>query len=605
MGWWNFFPWGKPDLPAQQPQQKIPPAIDPSQADVEWFGGLGRTMEPPPAEKTAAKPAAAKAPAAAKQPVVKHTIEIPMQALHPGGSVPGGIAQAPAPDASQQQPAPAPPSIGDVAPPYLPPISQGALPQSSLGNLVAPGQQIVPQNMKAAQAAAMGQAINQREVERQQNRPQIPQITASPGDQVNWQLQRQEQLEGKIAQAEYDKANPPTGIGHTLATIGNVLGDIFVPNVMSRVPGTERYKQAQEQLAQKELDTQQQLGIQQMGAEAAMMRAQATLSSPEQQAFQYAVQAEGKNPVQALLETKSPNAEMVAMQSLEGKTNPATGKPYTADEALMALKQMDPEQQFINSQIARGVPLEQAVENYRRLGQSNKVLSDRGWPYAVVAADGKTYYAGQAMPADAQQMLDAANQANANYQQMENQRQAEMLNRTLTGMAVRAQMPTTTDIAAARRANYALQQIPNTIAMLRAVGPQAMGFWHGHWNNFVTGALDARNTRFAGLQGALMAISTAVALPEMQGRMSPSLVYQWQKLLNRTDQDPENLIAVLQSLQPYLQGVAQMGAVPTIQGVNPNIVQQPPGRGGGAPPAAGQQPGTFDPKALGLVPAHQ
>src|SRR6185437_286635 len=109
------------------------------------------------------------------------------------------------------------------------------MPQSVLGNQIAPGESIPGSKMHEAGKLAYAALM--------------PKITADPGS-TDYFRQRQEQI-------EFEKNHPygapiskhPGTFGtvlHGLAKAGNIAGDILAPGTMSLIPGTDLNRNRQE-----------------------------------------------------------------------------------------------------------------------------------------------------------------------------------------------------------------------------------------------------------------------------------------------------------------------------------------------------------------------
>lgn len=129
-------------------------------------------------------------------------------------------------------------------------------------------------------------------------------------------------------------------IAHGAALAGNAAGDIFAPAQMAMIPGTQLYNQrrnagierglteaqTQEIEKQRASAAQQGVGVKQQQADTAEQRA----DTAQQRADTYREMATRTKPI-SLNELQAQWA-----QGLVGKPNPATGKPFTEQEALAA-----------------------------------------------------------------------------------------------------------------------------------------------------------------------------------------------------------------------------------------------------------------------------
>jgi hypothetical protein len=150
-------------------------------------------------------------------------------------------------------------------------------------------------------------------------------------------------LEAQLARREDQDANPygsaenhPGKLGkleHIAAKVGNIAGDIAVPDIMARVPGTELNRTLKEEQIQGELGQAQ-------GRETAA-KAQDTAAKREETGEKTETERERHNQaVEDALANKPAHVETPDEQAIDDKKkeiNPKTGKNYTAYEANVAL----------------------------------------------------------------------------------------------------------------------------------------------------------------------------------------------------------------------------------------------------------------------------
>lgn len=121
------------------------------------------------------------------------------------------------------------------APPSAPTLPAPSLPESSLGDKIAPGAKIPKSQMRDALAA--GGITGQQSYE-----AGMPEITAKM-DSPDYYRQRQEQLAYKQAHPWGSIISPHPGImgkiGHVASQIGNIAGDIFAPAATALIPGSD------------------------------------------------------------------------------------------------------------------------------------------------------------------------------------------------------------------------------------------------------------------------------------------------------------------------------------------------------------------------------
>lgn len=150
-------------------------------------------------------------------------------------------------------------------------------------------------------------------------------------------------------------------IGHVLGRVGNIAGDIVAPGVMENIPGTDLHNnlvRRTQQLGENEAVTNEEKEAQakNLAAETAKTNAGLAgwqpLGEPKQDDkgnwFQAAKDASGNvkfepvagGPASPNLSGKTPAEQ--TYDSLLKQTNPATGKPFTAQEALAEVTKAPP-----------------------------------------------------------------------------------------------------------------------------------------------------------------------------------------------------------------------------------------------------------------------
>ncbi len=148
--------------------------------------------------------------------------------------------------------------------PHLPAIAaptETAGPEMNIAspdaNVVAPMKPPVMPTEKESVAAGISEhGGTEGEEGRRQYQELRPKIDAPVGSSAYWQQ--------KLAQSEFDKTHPWGGdisahpgtlgkIGHVLAKIGNVAGEIVAPATLANIPGTELNREVQDATARRQL----------------------------------------------------------------------------------------------------------------------------------------------------------------------------------------------------------------------------------------------------------------------------------------------------------------------------------------------------------------
>ena len=242
-------------------------------------------------------------------------------------------------------PAPAIPAVG-AAPQISAAPDTSALAGGGIPSLAAPTKQQSHAAGKAEYAAG------------------LPHVTATPFTPEYYQ-QEQELADFKAAHPlGSDVSARPGFLGkleHGLARVGNIAGDVFAPEVMENISGTDLNKEIQnrERVHQFSAATeaeQREAAAKNLTAETAKTNAglagSQPIGEPKQDAegnwFQAAKDPNGNvkfesvagGPTSPNLSGKTPAEQ--TYDSLLKQTNPATGKPYTAQEALAEVQKGPP-----------------------------------------------------------------------------------------------------------------------------------------------------------------------------------------------------------------------------------------------------------------------
>jgi hypothetical protein len=112
------------------------------------------------------------------------------------------------------------------------------------------------------------------------------------------------------------------------------------------------------------------------------------------------------------------------------------------------------------------------------------------------------------------------------------------------------------------QAAIAAEGIPVVVSEIDKLKDQ-IGPVSGRWNEFMQGKVGMENPEMAGLRADLLMVSSAVALAHARGRLPENLREEFDKAINSPKQDPENLKAVLNHIQPWMQRMQNMSDVQT------------------------------------------
>jgi hypothetical protein len=121
--------------------------------------------------------------------------------------------------------------------------------------------------------------------------------------------------------------------------------------------------------------------------------------------------------------------------------------------------------------------------------------------------------------------------------------------------------PTQTMKNASAQAQIVKAELDPTIAMLQAqrdeIGPVI-----GRWNAWTQGQLGVDNPSFAALQGNQTMMATALALMHARGRLPDNLRIEFDKMIKAPQQSPDNLIATLNAVAPWVDDMVKQGKIP-------------------------------------------
>lgn len=143
------------------------------------------------------------------------------------------------------------------------------------------------------------------------------------------------------------------------------------------------------------------------------------------------------------------------------------------------------------------------------------------------------------------------------------------------------------------QAKIAADGIPGVVAEVNDLR-DSLGPVMGRWNEFTQGKIGMNNPAFSGLNTDLVMVSSAVALAHARGRLPENLREEFDNMMHAPQQSPENVIAVLQHVKPWMDRMAAEASQ--------NISAPPvtPRKGGTTtpnsvtPPSAGSPPSFSD-----------
>ena len=402
----------------------------------------------------------------------------------------------------------------------------------------------------------------------QSKRPQV--FGPTPQD-------RQETVEGGKLEKDYQadlhpwgspENHPGTGgkVGHVFSQIGNTLGDILAPKVMARIPGTQAYRQQEENGLEDRLNKLAQLQSQigEQGAQTSHLKEE-TAEMPgkaESEDGLQGAQVRHLNDESEGLENPQPSFSIHDTEDGPLFVNNATG---TAQHLTVDGVPVGPKIKLTQSQPIIG---EDGKPHTYMLDEKGNKVTDLGIHYEhpitvnTGEKEGQNFFVpdgnggtkmirvkpGEPVPAGAQT--------------------APGLNATNT--------PTMTQRTAAGRAETVVSMAPEVLRRIDAMAPK-LGPIEGRWGDFMQGKVGMDDPDFAALRSDLLMMASAVALAHAQGRLPENLRVEFDRVINAPKQTSANLKATIQTILPWLQKMQENGQsgvhgnTPAAQGSGPAV----------------------------------
>ncbi len=424
---------------------------------------------------------------------------------------------APPPDVTMA-PAPPPATI-------LPPNGPTQHPRSILGDKIPAGARIPTGDAN----------LSAHDEGKQEYEQYKPQITSAPGT-ADYFRQRQEQLDYKAQHPWGSPISPHPGalgsILHGLSVAGNIAGDIVAPGTMENIPGTQLHNAAL--AAGNERGIRQ--GTENASTDAATQHTQAeTAAEPSRTAFTEA-QTEHTQAETGKLNEPEPKSNFEKMS--DGSIVQLSTDPHTGNTTAKLLYKGDPKVETdMATVMVKGKPHSVLVNK-----QSGATIKDLGETKSPQGPSGNLIVTPQGTVEQAKPGVTLTPGT-----------------QTLSGFST-LNRPTTQERNVSDQAKMASTGIPGTIKEIQDLKDE-LGPISGRWNEFTQGKVGMDNPRFAGLRADLLMLSSAVALAHARGRLPENLREEFDRAINAPKQTPENLIATLQHIQPWLDRASKMGEV--------------------------------------------
>lgn len=355
-------------------------------------------------------------------------------------------------------------------------------------------------------------------------------------------------------------------LGHILAQVGNVAGDIAAPGTMALIPGTGLNNELQYDRAVREnaglhaQDMQEQDAASRRSLEGAQaaQEAEATREMPGKTAAEEALQS--AQAYRAIHPLATSAFDLWLQQNPTGTAqdyNNMMAHPLSQEQADSMNKIWDPIAQ------KNGLPLGQfkagtpaADANVLSASLNNVISRGQGAQRVTI----EQQVADQKVP-----MLAPDGKGGFTLQYVQPGQTITPGSMTPTqGGGVNA--PTTTEKNAGAQGQLVHEQIPMLLKEIDQNASQ-MGPILGHWNEFMQGKIGLDNPQYAELRANLMMAASAVALAHARGRLPENLREEFDKMINAPQQSPANLKATLQAIDPWMVKMGDMGQV---QGLSRN-----------------------------------
>lgn len=394
-----------------------------------------------------------------------------------------------------------------------------------------------------------------------------PRITTPPTPAQQQIANDQARLEKIHWQQEnpWGTANNHPGVGgkiaHVLSVAGNIAGDIFAPNQMAMIPGTELNRQVQEGGLTNRLnrEIQEESGEQAQGATTAKTR-EDTAEAPEKAQSEEELQHAQASAVPSEIAEREANAEGQTPDIATFRAMRKMGFPVQEilqeiekDKAL-GLKPAGME--HLAFQDAKGAQFE---GNYNpQTGQITKLDG-------TVVPDAKPIPPPAALGAVTMIAPDPNTPGGGIVQRLNPGAKVAPGSQTTAGVNS-MNTPTTNQRTAAGRADTVLSMVPEVLGRIDSVAPK-IGPMEGRWNDFMQGKVGQDDPDFAALRSDLLMMSSAVALAHAQGRLPENLREEFDRAINAPKQTPANLKATINTMVPWLQKVKDQGGRPGAESV--------------------------------------
>lgn len=403
-----------------------------------------------------------------------------------------------------------------------------------------------PPALGMAQAAAQAppnafQVPEQKPVVFQTRQPNMTGPT--PLDKIEQNYEQQREKAAWQRENPWGTANNHPGVGgkiaHVLSVAGNIAGNIFAPEVMASIPGSQLNRQMKEAQAIKGIE-----GAEEQKSKQGLEGAQAGHLTEETNEMPTNSAAHNRLENAQAGKIENPPAKEEEWNVLPNVLGP-NGEPVEHEKYSGQIRLGDVAGLQQQKQPKPDTPEQQFIDEYQKLH-----------PKSTTAEAIGAYTTTTTRPPQ-QLILNPAPNGGYTAQTVRSGSQVAPGAQTAAGVNA-MNTPTMTQRTAAGRAQTVVEMAPEVMGRIDKLAPK-IGAISGRWNEFMQGKVGMDDPEFAGLRSDLLMMSSAVALAHAQGRLPENLREEFDHAINAPNQTPENLKATINAMLPWLQKMQDLG----------------------------------------------
>jgi hypothetical protein len=372
----------------------------------------------------------------------------------------------------------------------------------------------------------------------------LPQVARTPTPIENNMQNDQQQLQ----KVRWQQANPwgtpdnhPGTLGkvaHVFSNIGNIAGDIFAPDVMAHIPGTQMNREAQEKTLTNRLNQENTENDQNLQREAMTAHEnEETAEAPGKSADTHALTQStiDKNSQDKAVSLQQAHANAV-QKAIEAGRDPSTDPVVQNYEDAIQRIQKQP------TPAKPDTPEQQYIDEYQQKH-----------PGSGIGAAERAYTLDTQRPPQIAPIMMMVPNANGGSTATVVRPGSEVAPGAQTAAGLNSQnTPTAQMRNTAQRAELVHEMTPELLQNISA-NAEKLGPVMGNWNAFMQGKVGLDNPAFADLRADLLLYSSSVALAHAQGRLPENLREEFDHMINAPKQTPANLTAVINRVDKAMQ----------------------------------------------------